>query len=110
MPEFDLSRLARVLETKSYRFAKTMPKWPHWYTLRKTWEVDEDFVFAVETIREHGFTEKWGGRTFRAFALNGLKYWTMGAPIERTILINRKPITEEERVHNHVMELQAGEH
>lgn len=109
MPELDLERLTRVLETHDYRYAKTMPKWPHWYTLRKTWGNDADFVFAVETIREHGFTETWGGRQFRAFALNGWKYWTMGSPIEETILINRKPITDAERGYNHVLELWERE-
>src|SRR6188472_2649090 len=91
MPELDLHRLTFALETADYRFAKTMPKWPHWYTLRKTWGSEDEFVWCVVQIREHGFTEKFAGRDFRAFALNGWKYWTMGDTLDGTILINRKP-------------------
>lgn len=109
MSDLDLHRLTFVLETQEYRYAKTMPKWPHWYTLRKTWSDDSAFIFAVETIREHGFTEHFAGKPFRAFALNGWKYWTMGSPIEETILINRKPIVDAERGHNHVLALWGGE-
>jgi hypothetical protein len=109
MSELDLERLTRALETHDYRYAKTMPKWPHWYTLRKEWDDDDAFVWCVEQIREHGFTEKFGGRPFRAFALNGWKYWTTGSPIEITKLINRKPIVDAERPHNHVLELWERE-
>jgi hypothetical protein len=109
MTSLDLPRITRSLESHDWRFAKTMPRWPHWYTLRERWEDDAEFVWCVEQIREHGFTEVWGGREFRAFALNGWKYWTMGSPIEQTKLINRKPIVDAERAHNHVLALWESE-
>jgi hypothetical protein len=48
-------RLAALLESAEWRFARTMPQNPHWYTLRKTWALDEDFVWAVEQIRLRGY-------------------------------------------------------
>lgn len=86
-------RLGDLLLANDYRFAKTMPENPHWYTLRKTWKRDEDFVEAVELIRRYGYTELYYGRPYTMFNLNGMKYWTMGAPIDITILINRKHLT-----------------
>ncbi len=83
-----------------YRFAKTMPENPHWYTLRKTWTDDAAFVEAVEFIREFGYSEIYKKSKYTMFNLNGYKYWTMGAPINKrdgspcTILINKAKITE----------------
>lgn len=77
------------LEKASYRYAYTMPQWPHHYTLRKTWEKDEDFVEAVNYIREHGVPEMFGRHRRIYLYHKGYKYWTMGNPIDQTILINR---------------------
>src|SRR5262245_1573807 len=75
-----------------------MPENPHHYTLRKTWPRDEDFVWAVETLRRLGEPEVYRGRRYTVIFLGGFKYWTMGDPIgesrtdgrKNTILINRK--------------------
>lgn len=75
-----------------WRFAKTMPHNPHWYTLRKEWR-DEEFVRVVQTMRRVGYTEYYQGRRYTMFNVNNMKYWTMGAPLRETILINRKVIT-----------------
>jgi SAM-dependent methyltransferase len=75
-----------------------MPENPHWYTLRKGWPDDAAFVEAVLHMREFGYKEKYEGRWYTMYNLNGFKYWTMGAPINYrngnpcTILINRKPL------------------
>jgi hypothetical protein len=87
-----LLRLQAALEARSWRFAKTMPQWPHWYTVRKDWQNDALFDEVVTAMRAGGYTEYWHGRKSRAFNLNGYKYWTMGAPVHETIIINRKPI------------------
>ncbi len=42
---------------RTWTYAKTMPQWPHDYTLRKTWETDEQFDDVVMFIREHGVEE-----------------------------------------------------
>lgn len=73
-------------------YAKTMPRNPHHYALRKNWGDDADFEATVRFIREYGHDDPFGGKIYRAFDLNGFHYWTMGAPLGETILINRKEI------------------
>lgn len=75
-----------------WRFAKTMPHNPHWYTLRKEWQ-DSEFDRVVKTMRRHGYIELYGGRKYTMFNVNDMKYWTMGAPLAATILVNRKVIS-----------------
>jgi len=93
-------RVKENLLQAEYRFAKTMPENPHWYTLRKTWADDAAFRECVGFMREFGYTEIFKGRKYTMFNLNGYKYWTMGAPIDKpdgtpcTILINRARINE----------------
>ena len=90
------ARVTQLLESHDWIFAKTMPQNPHWYTLRRDWGNDEDFDMTVQFIRENGYTERWPdpvrGSPYTVLDLNGFHYWTMGAPIPDTILINRKPL------------------
>gem|GEM_PF-3615650 len=70
---------------------------PHAYTLLRTWRDQLGFYESVRFIRQYGFQEvfpptHWG-TTYTLLHSNGWKYWSMGAPVEDTILINRKPAT-----------------
>jgi hypothetical protein len=93
IPLADLDRVARLLLVQQWIFAKTMPDNPHWYTLRKNWQRDADFAWTVETIRRYGYEEIYEGRPYTVLDIDDMKYWTMGAPVEETILINRKVLT-----------------
>jgi Predicted methyltransferase (contains TPR repeat) len=75
-------------EKSKWTFAKTMKESPHEYTLRKNCDSFE-FDEAVLFIRANGAKESFKGYTYVVYYLNGLKYWTMGAPLDKTILINR---------------------
>ena len=66
-----------------------MPHIPHEYTLRRRTPDEATFERFVVFIREHGYTKLWKGDPHQYFDLDGWKYWTMGAPLEETILINR---------------------
>jgi len=73
------------------QFAKTYADtWPHEYTVRD-WrsDIDGEFAWAVQYIRNHGTTEKFFEDTYIYLYLDGLKYWTMGEPIDETTVINR---------------------
>jgi len=85
----DFKTAAKLLLSNEFRFAKTMPQNPHWYTLRKNWDDDQAFAEVVQFIRDHSYTEYFYKKPFKMFLLNGFKYWTMGAPVDQTILINR---------------------
>ena len=65
-----------------------MPQNPHWYTLRKE-NPQDGFEGFVTFIRENGYREEFQGHWYVKFDLDGWSYWTMGAPLEETILINR---------------------
>jgi len=79
-----------LLEAKDWKFAKTYAhKAPHWYTLREKWGDDPEFDKIVIAIREEGKTEYFWRKPFTVWEHKGWKYWTMGAPIDETILINK---------------------
>ncbi len=100
----DFEQVARLLHEQQWIFAKTMAHNPHHYTLRRNWTNDADFVWTVETIRRHGYRQKYGKAWYTVLDVNDHFYWTMGWPVgsldwgwERlnkagTILINRKPL------------------
>ena len=91
MPE-GLERVAHDLAAAHWIFANTMPENPHEYTLRREWTSDADFVRAVLFIREHGYRNLFEGHWYTQLDVDEHTYWTMGAPVEETILINRKRI------------------
>ncbi len=82
-----------------WTFAKTMPEWPHEYLVRD--RVDEGlFIRMVEHIRAHGYEGTFYQKTIVYYEEAGMVYWTMGAPLDTTIIINRcrKEDTYEERL------------
>lgn len=85
----ETNRVRSIIRKSFWKFAKTMPHIPHFYTLREKAELDEEFVFLVEFIRRYGYDEPWGRRIHRYLDLDGWKYWTMGARVESTTVINR---------------------
>ena len=85
----------------STAYAKTMPKWPHEYIVRD--RVDENlFVNLVKHIRSNGYVGKFYSKEITYYDEDGFTYWTMGAPIEETTIINRclKENTYESRLAN----------
>jgi hypothetical protein len=93
IPPADLQRVRDLLLGQQWIFARTMPDNPHWYTLRKTWQRDEDFLWTVEAIRRYGYEEIYEGQPYTVLDIDDMKYWTMGAPVPETILINRKNLS-----------------
>ena len=91
--------LRKFIDSIQWTYASTMPVWPHEYIVRKN--VDENlFVRLVQHIREHGYEGKFYRKSITYYDADGKVYWTMGAPIEETIIINRckKEITYEYRL------------
>ena len=84
--------LTVVLENApEWRFAKTMPQDPHWYSLRKLWD-DGLFNHCVQQIRDYSVSVKFKRSYYKHFRANGWTYWSMGYPVEQTTLINRAGI------------------
>jgi hypothetical protein len=65
-----------------------MPEWPHEYIVRE--RVDEElFVSLVCHIRGNGYEGKFYSKDIIYYDERGLTYWTMGAPLDETIIVNR---------------------
>jgi hypothetical protein len=77
------------VERHRWQVARTMPDNPHEYTLRSN-ALSAEFDAAVRYIREHGCLEYFEGKPYKTLYFCDHKYWTMGARLPDTILINRK--------------------
>ena len=79
-----------------WTFAKTMPKWPHEYTVRD-WrpELAPAFVGFAKLIRREGIVKPWPRNAaapryhHHYLQVDGWEYWTMEEPIAQTEVINR---------------------
>ena len=79
-----------------WQFAKTMPQWPHEYTVRE-WrpELEDRFVDFVELIRHEGIVKPWPDDVatpryhHHYLEIDGWDYWSMDGPIAETGVINR---------------------
>ena len=93
------------LENAAYQFAKTMPQWPHWYTLRREWEGALSFGVVIAAIHRYGEDGVFQGTPRRYLHANGWKYWSMIDPHAgsvATILVNRAPGDRRRRPHDRV--------
>jgi len=82
------TELLTFVNEQTWTFAKTMPEWPHEYLVRA--RVDEKlFVRLVEHIRAYGYEGHFYRKAITYYAEADLVYWTMGAPLDETTIINR---------------------
>lgn len=88
----DFNDVAKLLLEAEYKFAKSMPTMPHWYTLAETWDSREDFEKVVQYIRDSGYTKRFGRKIFTYIDVNGHQYWSYGDPVPDTILINKAEV------------------
>jgi hypothetical protein len=99
--DFGIDAASAYLATVRWKFASTMPDWPHEYTV-KTWrpELATDFEAFCWLIRAQGFVEPWPPAPARPIYHNHYlvigewKYWAMGTngdqdPVEELTVINR---------------------
>ncbi|MDH3988134.1 MAG: hypothetical protein OEV34_03320 [Gammaproteobacteria bacterium] len=81
--------LRRFVKDQDWIFAKTYAKtWPHEYIVRSQ-EDEQLFVQLVEHIRANGYQGYFYKKEITYYDEDGLVYWTMGAPVEDTTIINR---------------------
>ena len=88
MKEFS-EELKDFINNLKWTFAKTYATtWPHHYIVRE--RVDEDlFIQMVKHIRRFGYEGRFYKMKITYFEEDGYVYWTMGAPVEETTIINR---------------------
>ena len=86
-----------------WQFAKTMPQWPHEYTVRD-WKpgLEREVVEFVELIRRAGTVKPWPRDAVTPryhhtyLEIDGWEYWSMGEPPTETTVINRALLTQQE--------------
>ena len=80
--------LRAFVDEQVWTFAKTMPEWPHEYIVRE--RVDEKlFEGLVLHIRSHGHEGRFYESPITYYEEAGFVYWTMGAPLPETTIVNR---------------------
>jgi len=80
--------LRRFIGAERWKFAATLPDWPHEYLVRE--RVDRRlFERVVRHIRSNGYEGRFYEREIRYYEEEALVYWTIGAPVEQTVIINR---------------------
>jgi hypothetical protein len=80
--------LKRFVNDEQLTYAKTMPTWPHEYLVRD--RVDKKlFERMVTHIRLNGYEGHFYQMKITYYQEDGLVYWTMGAPVNETTIINR---------------------
>jgi hypothetical protein len=94
-------KLKDFIDSQTWKFAKTMSAMPHAYIVKEN--VDPKlFEELVLHIRRYGKDREFRifkhRKIYRYWEYGGNEYWTMGAPLDETIIINRAEIKKDEDV------------
>ncbi len=96
------TNLNTFVTEQRWTLAKTYAStWPHEYIVRD--RVDKElFIQLVRHIRTYGYEANFYRKSITYFDEDGMVYWTMGAPIDETNIVNRckKEQTYEYRLKN----------
>ncbi len=105
---FDMepSSITSFVASHVWKFAKTQPTNPHWYVVKEKCRSAEEFERMVIHIRKFGYKEKFKGHYYTVFQWQvpkelgpplpwsePAKMWSMGWPVNQTIIINAKPLS-----------------
>lgn len=93
---YDVTKIKAYIDKCQWRWAKTYQSIPHEYIVRNKCELsDDEFLYIVKAQRDTGIHEVWGKYYFPYLYIDGYKYWTMGDPIDQTIILNRQKVFSE---------------
>jgi hypothetical protein len=91
----DWEKLREMVARCQWTFAKTMPWCPHEYIVRGKCPLsEEEFLYFIDMQRNYGKVERWGKYITPYLYIDDYKYWTMGAPVEETIVMNRAKVSK----------------
>ena len=79
MPE----KLIQFLNDSYWKYAKSMPKFPHWYIYRMKLDLaqDEMFIQTCNFINKNGYQGRFFRKILTYYDVGDWKLWTMGDPI-----------------------------
>ena len=99
LPEWSVEDARAYIATAKWRRARP-PQPPHEYTVRG-WEPRrrQDFLAFAQLIQVSGVLKVWGDFVHAYLEVDGLEYWTMGARVIETTVINRALVGASEAAH-----------
>lgn len=82
------------LNRVEWTYAKTMPKFPHWYVNRKKLTegiLDDGFIEAGRFFAKNGYEGNFFRKKLIYYEIGVWKFWTMGWPIDsRQVMLNNQ--------------------
>ena len=77
--------------TSKWRFAKSVPNWPHFYIVEKELTDQATFQVAKSFVKESGYDGKFFALDVRYLDANGWTYWAspLAKPLELQYMLNR---------------------
>lgn len=85
--------VARWIEGRHWQQARSRTN-PHSYTVR-AWGDPTNFERIVLHLREHGEQEIFAKDLYTYYVVDGYKYWSMGAALSSTVVLNRKRLGQD---------------
>src|SRR5215211_7630842 len=82
-----IARARKYIDSMEWKFAKSMPQWPHWYVLREYGSTRE-FHFVERLIEKFGYADEWGTRTDSYLVIGKFKYWVIDNVLNRAAPIS----------------------
>lgn len=82
---------AVFVSNQQWKAARNLPNAPHDYIV-KTDKNQELFLSAARFIRENGYVTYFWKRRYVYYDHDGYHFWTMGAPLAETTILNRAKI------------------
>ena len=90
----DIDGVRQFIAGAKWQYAKSMPQWPHEYTLRG-WNDEHTFEDMIHYILHWGESRKQLHWTRVYLDVDEHYYWWMGAPVRRATVINRALLQSE---------------
>jgi hypothetical protein len=87
----EIARARAYINSMDWRFARSMPQWPHCYVFREDGSTRE-FDFVARLIKKFGYSDPWGRRTDFYLAIGKFKYWVIEDCLNRAAPISNAEV------------------
>lgn len=91
LPLWNAEDARSYIASVKWRHARP-PQPPHEYTVRDWSQVQKEFLAFAQLIQSTGVLKMWGQYVHAYLELDDVDYWTMGARVPETMVINRAPV------------------
>jgi hypothetical protein len=87
----DKEQFLKFVDQVDWRFAKSVPNWPHFYIVEEELADQTAFQAAKQFVKEFGYDGKFFDINVRYFEADGWTYWAspLAKPFESQYMLNR---------------------